>query len=935
MAQEEGKVYYDERAIADQKRFEEQCFLLDHWFYLCPLSINWQNGRWPNITLLEGNPYNAIHSLFSVKNLNPLITLTPLELAALQPRIRLFKVVECKAKDGKTSKVLKELPFKNSSEKTTLDNLLNTREARGDNVGLKSFSYKLIGTTHGSEEKNILCELNLVFKNLKDIFASTGGVPATAVTECEKTQASFKDLIVYPPTRTAAIAGDIDPFQIKIHVGFADPARGLKNLDISAERKQELIRIIRMMNDTLSLTLVEHEFDFKQDGSADLKITYQGAFESKLTSGTSDIFQPSEDHELEEIASLRKEIGDLNSSRSDISSQTKQGQDPSKGAKKALEDVDEALEKKAVDLRKALNRDMQTKYAKLVDHMTSRVRLFPVVCSAWMFGRDKDGGWAARGRGAWGGGGTTYSLDDGTFWALPIQPGSPGAARKGAADASEWKKWHATIQASMTAAASETDDAARQKIYDSLKSRRAGKAGSGDSLYDPGGKESGKDKGRGVYANQWVQKFRSDLIGSKIQFQYFYLGDLISAALHSMGFKGDLKSEERYPDFRVLLGNILFNDPYSGMEVDGGINLAHVPISLNMFRAWFVENVVRKQISVYPFQKFIRDVIRGLILPALGENCNVGQAAPPGAKPTAQHIAVPKSRHRDPTRGLIDRIPKGAWKNGQVLIQSNVAGRFTIDQIIPTNVAVTSFQDINKAVMNYVYISSIGNSNVDREGDKQKDHESGIIHLNVGSPHGLLKKVVFNRVELENLVELRSQETLQGSDNQLQIQRVYDCDITMVGNSLFKPGMMVYVNPTMAGGGNPKAKNSISRKLGIGGYYFILEVENIIEPGVYETMLKTKFLGLGKIPGRNPIESATAAQAIRTLKVAVEELTEQKAAQLKLKQQVDRMLKDIFDTNSGHFDPYDGEVKENGTVRKKAGRKRGPGGSTAGPSALQ
>ena len=921
MAGSNSKVIYDKRMMADQKRFEEQCFLLDHWFYLMPLSQAWKSGRWPNITLLEGNPYNTIHSLFSVKNLNPLITLTPLEIAALQPRVRILKVVECSDKGGTTKKILKEIPFKNHTEKTTLDGILQTNIGRGDQVGLKGFSYKLIGTTHGAEEKNILCDLKIVFKNLKDIFAVNTYPSPDAKTECEKAGASFKDLIIYPPTKTSALTSDVDPFEIKVHVGFADPAIAFRHMDIKPERKKELTRIIRMMNDTLSLTLVEHEFDFRQDGSAELSITYQGAFESRLTSNSSDIFQPSTKEELELIDRLKKELHSLNKERSDVSSQTKQGDDPSKSTKKKIKDTDKAIEATKEKLRTALNRDLQTKYSKLLDHMTSRVRIFPLIASAWMFGRNtSDGGWKSKGRIAFPGGGIFHDIEQGTFWSLPITPGaSVGAGAAGAASAIEWKNWMATINASLSAAAAESDESKRQKIFDKLKNRRKGKAGTGDKTFDPGGKQSGKEKATGSLANQWTQKFKDTLVGGDISFHFFYLGDLLSAALDGMGFNGDAIAQQRYPNFRVLLGNILFTDPISGMEIEGGINLAHVPVSLNLFRAWFVENVVRKQISVYPFQKFMRDLIRGLVLPALGENCNVGQGLPAGSRVFAQHIAAPKGVKPGPGQRPFDRIPQGEYYNGQVKIPSAVSGRFGIKNIDPNSIAITNFHDINKDIMNYVYISSVGNTHIGREGNRKKDYDVGILHLNVGAPNGLLKKATFSRVELENLVELRSEEALRNNDNPLQIQRVYDCDLTLVGNSLFKPGMMVFVNPTMAGGGNPKAKNSISRQLGIGGYYFILEVENIIEPGVYETVLKTKFLGLGKVPGRNAITSAAAAEAIQTMKVEV-------SAAAKAFGKMAKQMEEIHNTLFGKKTGYDHHLGAGGLGQGVDLNNYGPAG---------
>ena len=64
----------------------------------------------------------------------------------------------------------------------------------------------------------------------------------------------------------------------------------------------------------------------------------------------------------------------------------------------------------------------------------------------------------------------------------------------------------------------------------------------------------------------------------------------------------------------------------------------------------------------------------------------------------------------------------------------------------------------------------------------------------------------------------------------------------MVGNAIFKPGMLLFINPVGLGL-DPVAKKeetiqgSWASKLGIGGYYVITKVESMIESGKFETIL--------------------------------------------------------------------------------------------------
>ena len=54
------------------------------------------------------------------------------------------------------------------------------------------------------------------------------------------------------------------------------------------------------------------------------------------------------------------------------------------------------------------------------------------------------------------------------------------------------------------------------------------------------------------------------------------------------------------------------------------INLADIPISVNLFTAWFMNNIVRRQTNTYLLRSFIDDVLGTLLPPALGEGCVEG-----------------------------------------------------------------------------------------------------------------------------------------------------------------------------------------------------------------------------------------------------------------------------------------------------------------------
>lgn len=55
------------------------------------------------------------------------------------------------------------------------------------------------------------------------------------------------------------------------------------------------------------------------------------------------------------------------------------------------------------------------------------------------------------------------------------------------------------------------------------------------------------------------------------------------------------------------------------------MNLADVPISLNLFNVWWFEKVITPQLDVYTVKSFVVDSINELILAAMGADCWVGE----------------------------------------------------------------------------------------------------------------------------------------------------------------------------------------------------------------------------------------------------------------------------------------------------------------------
>lgn len=89
---------------------------------------------------------------------------------------------------------------------------------------------------------------------------------------------------------------------------------------------------------------------------------------------------------------------------------------------------------------------------------------------------------------------------------------------------------------------------------------------------------------------------------------------------------------------------------------------------------------------------------------------------------------------------------------------------------------------------------------------------------------GCVKSISFTRVDQPHVREARTSKAKTFGRSQLR--ELYNVKVILYGNTLLKPGQMMYVeaNPMMFG--FPWEKNSVANLLGMGGYYLVTEVNN-------------------------------------------------------------------------------------------------------------
>jgi hypothetical protein len=321
----------------------------------------------------------------------------------------------------------------------------------------------------------------------------------------------------------------------------------------------------------------------------------------------------------------------------------------------------------------------------------------------------------------------------------------------------------------------------------------------------------------------------------KKRLNYLFFGDILDVACEVMN--SQLNSE--VDNMRILTGPIIIQHPRGRRIIT---NLADLPVSYDDFQNFFFETVVRKQLASYPLMQFVRDVLERLVKKVL--------------QPSE---CFPKEREKRAIKISTTIFPislEAADKLGIGRNNRSCSGRLNIDQLC-------SIEPIgeNEEVMNCMLFYLAGYRASELKGNVIDDRDKGIYHFYIGSDRGIVKSIDYARADVEGLREARQAE----ARNLGQIRDIYNAKVKLVGNTMFYPGMKVFLSPPIGFGDptkdgtkngieNPDSYGSLANMLGIGGYYDVITVDSTISRGgQYETELDCVFAQSG-----GPLDSIDA-----------------------------------------------------------------------------
>ena len=773
--------------IGDTLEFREQCFLSDHLPEYAAQAAA-QKDKHKLITRLGTDDPSTVLSKFNSRQHASYFirSIRPYEIAALVPKIRLFKVFYDELDQEKK---ITELIFNDSTSKESLEKMTTSKYGRGDGVGIKAFKVKTQGR-NPAEGALVACTLTLTFQDigmLVDEDAPDHINYLHLITRRTKyTYERYRDGRVIPGTPRTL---NKKYFKLMAVVGWATPPATMDLGPNTTILKKSLERC----SQTIFLDMTDHSIDFRQDGTIELTIEYQGALQSIMNNPLLDVLYLKEDREnekkLETIAArlstsahnLRETETHLETVNTVSSEDVPAGRRASRGSHRTTTASRATTEQEIKQLKaesKALTEQLATLKAK------ARAKRYSRILTA-LFTKKK-----------------IYHYD----------------------------LSRAEISTMMYTAE------ARGRVDSPPLTRSQPGPSSGATVRTPGADElRTADLNRGEEGStsgpKWNLVEGQDVPKadpSKHRINFFYFGDLIEEI--SSIFQELRNSQVMIPEIQMILGSFTYYDQKGHRVV---VNLADVPISTNLFEIWFNRNVVRPLKDRYPMRAFIRDIVIELILPALGELCFAGV----GKKTNLvglQSLLVPKK-----SGGHAVRIKKGDVELG-VDLKADVFSSFIPTQAPPRRL----FSGYQHCLLIYGAAESPDDLNPSNE---EADFQNGVYHFVLGADAGILKSVNFSKTDVQGLTEARftSAETDRG-----QLRHKYDTTLDLVGNPFFTPGQKIYINPTLTGLGAAGSRREMAKELGLGGYYDVIEVTSTYNSRGYKTELKCTWTSFGKVTGR-------------------------------------------------------------------------------------
>jgi hypothetical protein len=692
----------------------------------------------------EGSTSTAINQLYQCPGNEAFSKVTTSEYAHLQPLLKIYKV-------DPVNNNLIEMEF---GTKTSTDGIASQLMvsgavgtdkldwARGTASGIKSFDWKYLGTDPFTATRDIEATLKLRLQHFSELSkVRTSEIYRTAGTTSTTAKYRYLDLILQPDCRDSQNDDDdstnrrvYNPpggvfapecYEIRVDVGYHN--------DSWASIPEALRDSLPCQRQSLYLTLVDHKFDFKNDGTLDLTISYRGRLGSVMRDKKFNVLMPGGGFAEVEFRnpddkSIREEILDIE--HKIVTERAKQA-----GTQ------DSALLKKYERFRRVFFADMkQFMYNGIISKMDECrwIHEHEVPAADWQ----------------------TFSL---------------------------WQDLDSPETLPEPLSCTDVKVKAREKSDDLLNGHVEGKDGEPADTSGVQKKQNvttatnyseGDQKIHWCYLGDLIAAVLDNVLGDNVVLAGFAEAELwpnapwpFSQRSKTARTPGTTKlpasqrMEQIVKNFHIMLGNIDMKliRPNNNV-VEFTTNLAHIAVSMETFRSFWTEKVLTKDILFYSLFDFLDDLIQDLVSDAVSSECFGGLLAHP-VRAHAALISTSTPMNTSGSTPIIQKNPTLGYNevHAELSTPTNPAFRTKTtspeaqkdSQSTAKQYLILQVSDIAPQDLHGVYDMNKLERGDSRAGIASDDRTKGIYHFSYGADRGLLKSVEFNKTDQEFLPEAR------------------------------------------------------------------------------------------------------------------------------------------------------------------------------------
>jgi hypothetical protein len=865
----------------------------------------WKSG-YKNITPVVSTPGGTVPPDAMVGKLQSLgydkekffsFEITPAQMAELVPKIRIYKRDYKVTTAGAIipgSSTPREIVFEDAITDTELD-ILKLRGGNIGSAGIQSFDWAFKGVNPAEVDSNIEADLKVYFNNV-NVFADIITKLSTS-TPTPGRPGNFIDLITFAPPTLSSLkdlpcteTSQNEYFEIEVEVGWE---LSDKSAEFTADQRDH----VKKTTVSLFLTLTDHKFDFKEDGSATLEAHYR-ARSTFVNKEGYNLLGTSAEYEAH-ISNIEAQ----KAVKKAIDPDATTAQDEEDDANQQIDEYQEERVKELKEVYRYLVKEL-INYNLYVAHVPNLLLLNGL-----------------RGKETAGGGGQSdygpVSFEQ--LFELMVNPAnnhSPTAQTARGNQAfylNTLQKIENAYNQAMTNSSyvrvhrrhdAQQDNNIFTRAWSDMQDGESS-LGRWDDLDAPPGFRGGNRRGAALVSS--VKKSENQT--SRISF--FYLGDIIELFMEVRPIQQLIADSE----FALLLTDFKFINYFKVIQnislsstgtfslagvnlskvqcdkasltssVKKGLysvsNIANIPVSADLFLDWMTKKIIAEDRDVYYLDDFLRDLFNDFIRPIIG---NKGVFGAPIRQPEIVNVPVETTNNgstllrlgkpitpagtRDDYGGPYEkRAVRGVVTGGSFLRRQTTGWDYrgsaryadpngnpypSTHQNRKGEVYITEIEGLLMSAPNPIIkqhtknttgrpnaIIKIVGMNMDYgnyDGNYANNLKKGISNFIVGLDRGIVKNVSFQRVDQPYLRESRTSKSRTFAVGQLR--ELYNVTLELYGNNLFKPGSLIYVEPNPIVFGRPTQKSSVARVLGMGGYHLVVDVSNEISAEGWTTTVK-------------------------------------------------------------------------------------------------